>query len=1187
MDDGLAEVIAPVPGGDILMSLTKTKKTKAKPRRLVRAAKIALLGVSSLTVCSTFTLSNTAYAKTSASKVQISIPAQSMETALNSFAKQIGKQIIFYSEDAKKLRAGPVSGAFTEQEALWSILGKSGLEYIYVNKRTIGIRRKTGAASLIATGYQTQTGGNQSSTSQSDVAESSASGTEIVVIGRARDQQLSIEAKREAKQVVDVLTADEASKLPDTNVAESLSRISGVSVVRSGETGEGNFISLRGLDSALVNIQFDGVTSGQSSSANRSVALDGISSDNIAEISVAKSLLPSDEGVGVGGAVRIKSRTPLDGGKDRITIEGGGRYGEFADKLGYDIGGSITKIFSDSFGISLSASYRTRFIKNLEIDSSSSKISGLAGVVDAAGNTLTPQEIIDAGLDDSDNSFDNVRAGLIPASAIVFEDQSYQLQEQQRNRLTLTGALDWRPSDTTLLTLGGRYSREKTKATEFSLTFDHDDDGFFAQNGLLLTRFDDAELDFEAQLEDELSVNALAYLKGVTETGDIKLEYQVSYAHARRKSPQTDILLDSASLIDRDSTGANGGPEVQFHPYTFQNRYFPVPSAAGTAGANFANLINNLAGTQSFDDIESVLINENSNDRYAGQVDLTYLVDQEFLGGSITNIQIGAKYERSDLRDDEAENVDTDRDFVNVDGTYDPDGNGTAGEFLLNNAAGLYGGLDGNSLSFVGSPLRSIGLSGLPVLNDAAFRSFVGNFNSSYTGDIDVDFFDAREETFAGYFQANVEIGNFDMSGGVRVEHYKGSFASPLELIAQLQLVDAADQRNIRLSGTNLLDTVNSSAENTEILPRFNARYKATDDFQIRFGAGYSLARPTFSQLGAATNIGITLEADAGAGPVILPGVTDAAGLVAAGGVNLNQITQADIGISSGNPDLKNARSLNLDLSFEYYPMRGTALTFGLFHKRIKNFIFRGQESASGTLNADFIESLLSADGQTILNGLGGLDTIVSQGVNTDISIRQPTNGALAKISGVEFGVSHLFDYLPGFMSNMGMNANITYTDSDATYVLIPGASALNPDDGLADDEAEVVLGYANAGDALIRQTSFFRSPEITANGTLFYEDDALEIALSGSYQTESFAATDDYGLDQFTASYFQLDLFVGYTLPIPKNYGDFKLFFEIPDITDGGRKPTDLQTVGRSRTAFDEASFNGREFRFGLRGRF
>lgn len=75
-------------------------------------------------------------------RVTVSIPEQPMADALADFAKQAGRQIVFYFNDAAGLRAGPVHGTYSEHEALQHLLGASGLEYIYINQRMIGIGRR-------------------------------------------------------------------------------------------------------------------------------------------------------------------------------------------------------------------------------------------------------------------------------------------------------------------------------------------------------------------------------------------------------------------------------------------------------------------------------------------------------------------------------------------------------------------------------------------------------------------------------------------------------------------------------------------------------------------------------------------------------------------------------------------------------------------------------------------------------------------------------------------------------------------------------------------------------------------------------------------------------------------------------------------------------------------------------------
>lgn len=1004
----------------------------------------------------------------------------------------------------------------------------------------------------------------------------------IVVTGRRRDAQLAIEAKRNADQVIDVLSADQASQLPDNNLAESLGRIPGVSFQRSGETGNGNFISIRGLDSALNNIQFNGVNSGLASGGNRRVPLDGITSDDIAEIRVAKSLLPQDEGEGIGGAVNVIARTPLLRGEDRFTFDAEGRYGEFADRMGYRVGGSATKVWGDRFGVNIAASFRRRHLHNFELDASSSNIFALPEIRDADGNVVAPSEILALGLEDAGSAFDNVFEGLIPDTAITFEEQSYQLQQQVRDTLTISGAIDWRPVESTLLTLGGRLSRRETDATEFSITFDDDDRDFQLIDGQLVTEFGDPEIDVEAQLEDQFDLNANAFLKGVTELDRLTLEYQLSYARAVDRSPQTDIEFNSGSLLDEDS--------VNFQRYSFVNTYFPIPNLSVLDDADFVGAIADIPGTQEFSGFESDLINQRENDRYAARVDAEYELGLEAFGGVFNTVRVGGKFERSDIREDFVELTD-DAGDLNIDGTFNADGDGTAEDALLSAFPDLFGGFE--SLAPIDSPLDPIGLGGIPTLNEGAMRALVGRFQDSFLAagadPGQVTFFDAREDVFAGYFQTEFEIGKLKLVGGVRVERYDGEFASPLELDADLVTVNGGVTEVIDLGPGATLETIETSSGNTEILPRFNALYRVNDEFQVRAGFGYSIARPTFEQLGTATEIDIFLQADAddlGAGP-ILPGVDNVADALAAGGIALDQLTEADITIESGNPNLENARSLNADLSLEYFPVAGTALTVGLFYKRINNFIFVGQESGSGSIEAGLAEGLLSADAQALLANIGGLDAIIASGVSGDFEVLIPQNGDVATVRGVELGVFHEFSWAPGFLSDVGFFGNVTFTDTDAEYQVVAPATIANPEGGLEDDEALVALGFAEVGDGLVRRTSFFNSPKISANGSVYYEANGLEVALSASYQSRQFDFTDDFGLDQFNGSFYQMDIFVGYDLPIDERYGRYQLYVEVPDVTDNGLKPTDLQTVGRGRNAFDEASFNGREVSFGIRGRF
>lgn len=1137
------------------------------------AMRASLLGFSCLTAIGAIALPSAVSAQEAAQKVNIDIPEQSMADALNAFALQVKKQIVFYSNDAARLRSGPIKGTFSEAEALKTILGDSGLEFIYVNNRTIGIGRRDSRGRFIVT--------------SADGGEVLAADDVIMVTGRLLDAQLSSEAKRNADQIVDVLTSDQASQLPDQNVAESLSRIPGVSLIRSNETGDGNYISIRGLDSALSNIQFDGVNSGQTGGArrytpNRSVPLEGITAENIKEIRVAKSLLPQDEGVGIGGAVNIIPRTPLDGDKDHLNVNASARYGEFAGKIGFDGGFNFTKIFSDSFGVNLAGSFRRRNIRNYQTEVGETVLGYIDSLEDAAGNTLTGAELLALGLD-AQNDYKDFEPGYFSADQIIFDAHDYQVQEQIRDTYSLSGAIDWRASDTTLFTLSGRYSRTEIDGKEWQLQFDQDKRGFTLDGDRAVAIFGDLELDYQAQLEQSIDTSASILLKGVTETDKWLLKYQGSYSKSKTANPQSDLVFDSGSEYD------DADDNLNYMAYNYTNTYFPVPNTSILQNPAFkAALLDPAADALVIDPFGLRIYQiDISNDRYAGKFDVTYKAEADLLGGYLNSITFGAKAERS-----EAVSFFDYYSFgtagLNLDGSYSA-GAGDAGGQPLSAFTTLDTG-GSVSLSPIDGPLVPIGINSIITFDNDGFEQFIGNYRRSFleSGDPFVFelSFDGQEDIYAGYAQFDWESGPFRLIAGARVERYEGKFIAPLSAQGQVTLVtdgvddvtgDPIDDRGISLTTPGVtLPFVTTRAGNTEFLPRMAASFDVTDRFKVRLGAGYSLARPSYNQLGAATRLNISVEAEE-VGGVILPGIEDDIdAAIAAGGLDPSQINEVSVSVSSGNSDLKNSRSLNLDLSFEYYPITGTSVTLGLFYKEIKNFIFVGSESDDNGVDIAFVESLLEPQALELLASIGGVAALIDDTYTTTLSISRPQNGTTATLKGLEFGVNHRFDWAPGFLQHVGFTGNVTYTDSEAEFII---------EESLGADTALVTLGYAAEGDTLTRVSTFFRAPEISANASFYYDDGAFDAALSMSYQSESFSSGGDFGLDNFNGAYTQLDLFVGYDLPFAS--GDMKVFAEVADLLDSGVKATGIDTIGRSRTAFSDANFNGREFRVGFRGRF
>src|SRR5690606_16347485 len=171
-------------------------------------------------------------------------------------------------------------------------------------------------------------------------------------------------------------------------------------------------------------------------------------------------------------------------------------------------------------------------------------------------------------------------------------------------------------------------------------------------------------------------------------------------------------------------------------------------------------------------------------------------------------------------------------------------------------------------LDRIGSPLAPLGIRRIPKFGSAAFKRFADNYRESWLAadqpSVFEQFFDGQEDVLAGYAQFEFETGPLRLIAGARVERYEGSFSAPLTLQGQVTLGgEDEDSRGLELTSPGAEQQVASTkASNTEILPRLSVSYDVSDQFKIRFGAGYSIARPSYNQLGRATSVDVSLTAE-------------------------------------------------------------------------------------------------------------------------------------------------------------------------------------------------------------------------------------------------------------------------------------------------------------------------------------
>ena len=159
----------------------------------------------------------------------------------------------------------------------------------------------------------------------------------IVVTGIRSALERAAEVKRDAPQVMDVITSEDVGKLPDANVAEALQRVTGVQVTRV--FGEGQSVSIRGLP--LVRVEIDGRTllgysarlsPPENEQLGRNSGLDTVPSGLFGRIEVRKSPVASQVEGGLSGSVNLVTPNPLDFKKFTLSVRGQGEYSENAEK---------------------------------------------------------------------------------------------------------------------------------------------------------------------------------------------------------------------------------------------------------------------------------------------------------------------------------------------------------------------------------------------------------------------------------------------------------------------------------------------------------------------------------------------------------------------------------------------------------------------------------------------------------------------------------------------------------------------------------------------------------------------------------------------------------------------------------------------------------------------------------------
>jgi TonB-dependent receptor len=334
----------------------------------------------------------------------------------------------------------------------------------------------------------------------------------IVVTGIRASLDQAIEIKRNAAGVVDAISAEDIGKFPDTNLAESLQRITGVSITRAN--GEGSQVAVRGFSGGFNLVTLNGrqlastnidLSTGNAfaTGTGRSFDFQNLASEGVSTLEVYKTGRANIPSGGLGAAINIVTRRPLD-------AKEGGFSGSIGAKALYDSSvekaeGDLSRITpevsgllnwvnpNETFGVSLFGSYQLRESASAQSNPNYWNIVPLASFLDTAGAYIRPTTTI-------------TNRPTTPFVQIP-NDSRYQFSENRRERLNGQAVLQFKPTDSLNLTIDGLYannklSDERSEQTNWfqrpfnSVTFDDNDQ---MQSAIFLSEAIQADKGYEQQ----------------------------------------------------------------------------------------------------------------------------------------------------------------------------------------------------------------------------------------------------------------------------------------------------------------------------------------------------------------------------------------------------------------------------------------------------------------------------------------------------------------------------------------------------------------------------------------------------------------------------------------------------------------------------------------------------------------
>ena len=971
---------------------------------------------------------------------------------------------------------------------------------------------------------------------------------EVVVTGIRASLQRSMDIKRDSKGVVDGISAEDIGKFPDSNLAESLQRITGVAIER--DRGEGSKITVRGFGPDFNIVSFNGRQ--MPTNGGRSFDFGNIASEGISAVEVYKSGRANVATGGIGAVVNVKTSKPLEmpGMKAVFSAKGvhdpGTRAG---NSVNPEFAGLFSKTFSDDkFGIALSVSSQER---------------------DGGVQSVTTQNFMSRNFvtqDDIDNNSADAEWGSIAvgdSSALGFPDEvvdgiyaiptniQYNLDDFRRERINGQLTFQWRPLESITGTVDYTYAENQmnTQHQDLSAWFDPGcatresewvNEGniwspiMYRQVGCAADNLQGVGL--YATVDENKSLGAnMEWL--VSDNLVLNFDYHDSSGEAKPNSKHGSGGSMAVAALNRITTSgyfsSDGMPilEVQLGQRNSFNQISEVSELdvndMQLSGSSFGSF-NNRMDVQQF------------------QFDGEYFFDKgHSISFGFARVEVANRGQSKGVARNAWSGVGTPGDIADL--------------LRIDTMAGIFDSLPGSNdprqvMNFFTWDFQELIDRAEQLLRDGSHGDVVGDGGPCLTGFCPSYNFDLDEittETSNAIFFQTHWVGDFrdrpiNLYYGLRYEEtdVHSEALVPLYDRVEWSIVDnrfnlyqQKDEQGNTVQGFSEIDGAYSM-----YLPSLDFDIELIDDLIFRTSYSLTVTRPVYNDLKGALIIDY-LGPDGGGG-------------------------------RRGNPQLLPMESENIDVSLEWYYDDASYASIGFWSKDVDNFIvnqtFENQplfkdlftpingdlynqavqdltggdprfDYDVGDLNEYYAENFANEDG-VVVTGEGEDVEVVVTGVAGDpiaiFDVTIPINQRETQVKGWEVMAQHSFGE-----SGFGFQANYTIVDGNLNY------------DINLNEEQWVVPGMSD-----------------TANLVGFYDKNGLQVRFALNWRDQFLSSASRDPL--FVEEYYQLDMNMSYEIN-----DQLSIFLEGINLTEEHQR-----IHGRSTYQLREFAIGHARYNFGLR---